>query len=143
MAGKTCLSNTPEDFTIMNSEVLKNAIVLQFKQQIPLYKRRLQISKMKLLNELSWINLHVRRKLLIKLSLMYKMVFKIALPYLCHLYPDFLYDRSCYSLCSARNLCLPYVCTDRHKKSFLFSSVKWWNSLPLEIHSYIIFFRYF
>ena len=56
MAGKTCLSNTPEDFTIMNSEVLKNAIVLQFKQQFSLYKRRLKISKMKLLNELSWIN---------------------------------------------------------------------------------------
>ena len=64
---------------------------------------------------------------------MYKMVFKLAPPYLCDLCPDFVSDRSCYSLRSARNLCSPYVRTDTHKKSFLFSSIKWWNSLPLEI----------
>ena len=64
---------------------------------------------------------------------MYKIVFKLASPYLCDLCPDFVSDRSCYRLRSANNLCLPYVRTDRHKKSFLFSSIKWWNSLPLEI----------
>ena len=63
---------------------------------------------------------------------MYKIVFKLAPPYLCDLCPDFVSDRSCYSLRSANNLSLPYVRTHRHKKSFLFSSVKWWNSLPLE-----------
>ena len=47
------------------------------------------------------------------------MVFKLAPPYLCDLCPDFVYERSCYSLCLANNLCLPYVHTDRHKKSFL------------------------
>ena len=39
---------------------------------------------------------------------------------------------SSYSLHSANNLCLPFVCTERHKKSFLFSSIQEWNSLPLE-----------
>ena len=63
-----------------------------------------------------------------KLSLMYKIVFKLAPPYLCDLCPDFVSDRSCYSLRSANNLCVPYV-----RKSFLFSSIKWWNSLSLEI----------
>ena len=32
-------------------------------------------------------------------------------------------------------LCLTYVRTDRQKRSFLFSSSKWWNSLPLEIRT--------
>ena len=89
-------------------------------------------NRVSLLKELSWVNRSVRRKLH-KLYLMYKIVFKLAPPYLCHLCPEFVSDRSCYSLRSANNLCLPYVRTDRHKKSFLFSSIKWWNSLPLEI----------
>ena len=91
-------------------------------------------SRVSLLNELSWVDLSVRRKLR-KLSLMYKMVFKLASPYLCDLCPDFFLDRSCNSLRSARNLCSSYVRTERHKNSFLFSSTKWWNSLPLEIRS--------
>ena len=61
------------------------------------------------LYELSWVDL--------KLSLMYKMVFKLAPPYLCDLCPDFVSDRSCYSLRSARNLCQPYVRSDRHQKN--------------------------
>ena len=89
-------------------------------------------SRVSLLNELSWVDLSVRKKLH-KLSLMYKMVFKLAPPYLCDLCPDFFSDRSCYSLRSARNLCSSYLPTERHKKSFLFSSTKWWNSFPLEI----------
>ena len=66
---------------------------------------------------------------------MYKMVFKLAPPYLCDLCPDFVSGRSCFSLRSARNLRLPYVRTDRHKKSFLLSSIKWQNSLLLEIRT--------
>lgn len=58
--------------------------------------------KVSLLNELSWVDLSVRRELH-KLSLMYKMVFKLAPPYLCDLCPDFVSDRSCYSLRSANN----------------------------------------
>ena len=76
------------------------------------------------LYELSWVDLSVRRKLH-KVSLMYKMVFKLAPPYLCDLCPDFVSNRFCYSLRSVRDLCLPYVCTDRHNRSILFSSIKW------------------
>ena len=49
-------------------------------------------SRVSLLNELSWVDLNVRRKLQ-KLSLMYKMVFKLAPPSLCDLCPDFVSDR--------------------------------------------------
>ena len=63
---------------------------------------------------------------------MYEIVIKLAPPYLCDFCPEFVSDRCCYSLRSANNLCLPYVCADSHKKSFLFSSIKCSNSLPLE-----------
>ena len=46
--------------------------------------------------------------------------------------PNFVCERSSYSLCSANNLCIPFVRTERHKKSFLFSSIQEWNNLPLE-----------
>ena len=99
-------------------------------------------NRVSLLKELSWVDLSVRRKLH-KLNLMYKIVFKLAPPYLCDLCPEFVSDRSCYSLRSANNLCLPYVRTDRHKKLFLFSSIKWWNSLPLviRISSSLVIFK--
>ena len=45
-------------------------------------------------DELSWVNLSVRTKIH-KLSLMYKMLFKLAELYLCNLCPDFIFDRSC------------------------------------------------
>ena len=61
-------------------------------------------NRVSLLNELSWVDLSVRRKIH-ELSLMYKMVFKLATPYLCDPCPDFVYERSCYSLRSANNLC--------------------------------------
>ena len=51
------------------------------------------------------------------------MLFKLAPPYLCDLCPNFVCERSSYSLCSANNLCIPFVRTERHKKSFLFSSI--------------------
>ena len=37
--------------------------------------------------------------------------------------------------CKYYALGLTYVRNDRHKKLFLFSSVKWWNSLTLEIRT--------
>ena len=54
-------------------------------------------NRVSLLKELSWVDLSVRRKLH-KLSLMYKIVFKLAPPYLCDLRPEFVSDRSCFSL---------------------------------------------
>ena len=60
------------------------------------------------------------------------MLFKLAPPYLCDLCPNFVCERSSHSLCSANNLCLPFVRTEIHKKSFLFSSIQECNNLPLE-----------
>ena len=60
------------------------------------------------------------------------MVFKFAPPYLCDLCPNFVSERSSYSLHFASNICLPFVRTERHKKSFLFLLIKEWNILPLE-----------
>ena len=68
-------------------------------------------NRVSLSKELSWVDLSVRRKLH-KLNLMHKIVFKLARPYLCDLCPEFVSQRSCYSLRSANNLCLPYVRTD-------------------------------
>ena len=49
------------------------------------------------------------------------MVFKLARPYLRDLCPDFVSERSCFSLRSAKNLCVSYVRTDRPKEfSFFF-----------------------
>ena len=67
-----------------------------------------------------------------KLRLMYKMVYKLAPPYLCNLCPGFVRDRPRYST-KANNLCLPYVRTERHKKSFLFSTTQLCNSLSPEV----------
>ena len=84
------------------------------------------------LNDLSWVELSLRRKIH-KLSLMYKVIFKLAPPYLCDLCPNFVSERSSYSLRSANHdLCSPFVRTERQKKSVLFSSIQEWNSLPLE-----------
>ena len=65
-----------------------------------------------------------------KLCLMYKMVNKLAPSYLCNICPTFVNERSCYSLRSGNDLCSPHVRTERHKKSFLFSTTQLWNSLP-------------
>ena len=45
---------------------------------------------------------------------MYKMVFKLAPPYLSDRSPNFVSERSSYSLRSADNLCLAFVRTERH-----------------------------
>ena len=80
-------------------------------------------SRDSLFRDISWVELSLRQKMH-KLCLMYKMVYKLAPPYLCNLCPGFVRGRSCYSLCSANNLCLPYVRTERHKESFLFSTTR-------------------
>ena len=90
-------------------------------------------SRDSLLRDISWVELSLRRKMH-KLCLTFKMVYKLVPPYLCNLCPGFVRDISRYSLRSANNLCLPYVRTERHKKSFLFSTTQLWNSLSPEVH---------
>ena len=99
------------------------------------------INRVSLLNELSWVELSVIRKIY-KLSLLYKMVFKLAPPYFCDLCPNFVSKRSSYSLRSAYNLCLPFVRTERHKKifSFFINSTAEQSSIR---HMHIVFSRHF
>ena len=89
-------------------------------------------NRVSLLRDVSWVELSERRKMH-KLFLMYKLVNKLAPSYLSNLCPAFVSERSCYSLRSGNDLCLPYVRTERHKKSFLFSTTQLWNSLPSEV----------
>ena len=60
-------------------------------------------NRVSLLNDFSWVELSVRRKI-DKHTLMRKMVFKLAPPYLCDICPNFVYERSSYSPRSANNL---------------------------------------
>ena len=96
-------------------------------------------SRVFLLNGLSWVDLSVRRS---KLSLMYKIVFKLAPPYLCDLCPDFVSDRSCYSPRSANKLCLPYVRSDRRKNSFLPIKIRASSSLGIFKHSLLEYLQF-
>ena len=64
---------------------------------------------------------------------MYKLVYKLAPPYLSDLCPSAVSVRSSYSFRSARNLVLPFVRTERQKNSFLFSVTQLWNNLRLEL----------
>ena len=78
-----------------------------------------------LLNDLSWVELNVTKR-----------YFNVASPYLCDVCPNFVSELgSSYSLRSANNLCLPFVRTERHKKS----SIQEWNSLPFQVSSSAIF----
>ena len=89
-------------------------------------------NSVQLLGDIAWVELSDRCKMH-KLCFMYKMVNKLAPCYLCNLCPAFVNERSCYSLRSGNDLCLPYVRTERHRKSFLFSTSQLWNSLLSEV----------
>ena len=70
----------------------------------------------------TFLDLRIGRKAH-KLSVMYKMVSKLALPYLCDLCPDLgIFAYFTFVKIGTKN-------------SFLFLSIKWWNSLPLEIRT--------
>ena len=76
-----------------------------------------------LLRDTSWAKLSLGQKIY-KLIMMYNLVYKLALPYLSDLCPSAVSMRSSYSLRSSRNLVLPFVRTEKHKNSFLFSATQ-------------------
>ena len=88
-------------------------------------------NRVHLLMDIAWVKLSDRCKMH-KLCLMHKI--KLAPSYLCNLCPAFVNESSCYSLRSEKDLCLPYVWTERHRKYFLFfSTTQLWNSLLSEV----------
>ena len=60
---------------------------------------------------------------------MYKIVNKLVPLYLQSLCPKYVSDRTSYCLCSSDNLSLPQPCTERLKKSFIYSSIHLWSNL--------------
>ena len=84
-----------------------------------------------LLIELGWQTLATRRKYF-KLLLFYKMFFKLCPVYLSALVPHGNITRT---LRNAQNLRQPKCRTDRFYNSFLPSSIRLWNNLPLEIRN--------
>ena len=85
-----------------------------------------------LLRDTSCAEIGLRRKIH-KLIMMYKLIYKLAPPYLSDLWPSAVSMRSSYSLRFSRTLDLPFVRSERHKNSFLFSATQLWNNLPLEL----------
>ena len=65
--------------------------------------------------------------------MMYRILNNLAPPYLMDLRPQITSSRTRYNLRTSNNLSLPWVRTERYKKSFMFSSIKLWNGLPEEI----------
>ena len=61
---------------------------------------------------------------------MYKMVNDLTPEYLSSICPFFVGQVSNYPLRDRSNLTLPFVRTDKSKKSFLYSAVSLWNSVP-------------
>ena len=92
------------------------------------------VSIVKLNNEIGWLSLRDRRKLQ-KYIIMYKVNNGITPDYLSSLYPPLIENATPYNLRNSNN----YVTIPRRleifSNSFIPSSVKLWNALPLEIRS--------
>lgn len=85
-----------------------------------------------LLLETGLHRLSSRRKMH-KLTVFYKMINGIAPRYLSAICPRSVGTTSSYSLRNSNNLVLPWVRTEKSRNSFLFSSVKLWNSLEISV----------
>ena len=90
------------------------------------------ISINNLMKETGWESLQERRRKH-KLVLFYKMVKKQTPEYLSSLVPQAVSSGSRYSLRNAENLQAPRGRTKLYSESFLPSTVRDWNSLPLEV----------
>ena len=66
---------------------------------------------------------------------MYKMVNDLTREYLSSICPFFVGQVSNYPLRDRSNLTLPFVRTDKSKKSFLYSAVSLWNSVPQSLYT--------
>ena len=70
----------------------------------------------------NWRKLH-------KLLLLYKMVNGLAPDYFSDLCPDYVSQRTSYRLRTMNDLSLPFIRTEKTKKSFLYSTIFLWNNL--------------
>ena len=69
------------------------------------------------------------RRKIHKLLLLYKMVKGLAPDYLSDLCPVYVSQRTTYRLRTMNDLSLPFIRTEKTKKSFLYSTIFLWNNL--------------
>ena len=84
-----------------------------------------------LLNEVAWVKLKERRTYH-KLNMIYKI---LAPSYLQELCPVQVTSITAYNLRTGEDYHVPHARTERFKKSFSVSSIKLWNTLPLDVRS--------
>ena len=88
----------------------------------------------KLYEEIGWETLDMRRKYH-KLSLYYKMFYKLTPDYLSNIIPNQRRSSSTYSLRNAENVEHIYSRTSLYKDSFVPSTTRQWNNLPVHIRN--------
>jgi hypothetical protein len=86
----------------------------------------------KLYEENKWEYMSDRRRNH-RLTMFYKMVYKLAPPLLTYLLPATIEHRTHHNLRNKSNIDTPHARLDSHKYSFLPSTIKNWNELPTEI----------
>jgi hypothetical protein len=91
-------------------------------------------SRESLLKEAAWVKLRSRRSDH-KLFMMFKILNNLAPPYLLELRPEHIRTKLAYTLRTHDDLCVPFARTERLQKSFAISSIKLWNSLPLNVQT--------
>jgi hypothetical protein len=91
-------------------------------------------SRESLLKEAAWVKLRSRRSDH-KLFMMFKILNNLAPPYLLQLRPEHIRTKLAYTLRTHDDLCVPFARTERLQKSFAISSIKLWNSLPLNVQT--------
>ena len=85
-----------------------------------------------LYEEVGWESLEKRRRKH-KLSLLYKMFNNLSPLYLCSLIPPTVDTQSSYNLRNAHNIRTIHSRTTQYFNSFLPSTIREWNTLPLDV----------
>jgi hypothetical protein len=67
-----------------------------------------------------------------RLTMLYKMVYQLVPPLLYYLLPEKVENRTRHNLRSKKDIDTPYARIDAHKFSFLPSTIKDWNNLPIK-----------
>ena len=92
-------------------------------------------NRISLLNEMGWDLLETRRKYF-KTVLLFKMKNNMTPPYLSNILVSTVSDVHRYPLRNFHHFRPPRVCTTRYKRSFLPSTIDFWNKLPMDITLY-------
>ena len=86
-----------------------------------------------LYEEVGWESLEKRQKH--KLLLLYKMFNNLSPLYLCSLIPPTVDTKSSYNLRNAHNIRTIHSRTTQYFNSFLLSTIREWNTLPLDVRN--------